>query len=89
MKLTLYGEDCRVHKGCVFVDRSRQVFKITLIQLNQSVDVLFNGEVYNREATIIQLSIENDEDKKQEAQTIINNTNINIVDSTIKKSNLK
>ena len=88
MKLTIYGEDERIQKGCVFIDRTGQVFKIDLIKLNQNVEIVLNDETYKRSAMVIELSLEKDETKKQEVQTYISSTNINITDSTIKSSDI-
>lgn len=86
--LTIYGANKNLNSNVYFVDEVGQKFVVTLLRLHQTVDITFNSVVYPREVSVVEYNLYSDAETKREMQTIINNNQINIVDSTITKSDI-
>lgn len=52
------------------------------------MDITVNNTVYPRNVSVVEYRLSADDETKKQMQTIINNNQINIVDSTITKSNI-
>lgn len=85
---TLYGENIKIDKNCYFVDKSKQVFRIKMIQHNQETTISLDGNEYKRSVTIFIFEVEDNTNKADEIKSIVNHTNITIIDSTVNKSDL-
>lgn len=86
--LTFYGEVANLTPNVYFIDEASQKFEVSLIRLKQSLDITVNNIVYPRTVSVVEYKLTADEETKKQMQTIINNNQINIVDSTITKSNV-
>lgn len=86
--LTIYGANKNLNTNVYFVDEVGQKFVVTLLRLHQTVDITLNNVVYPREVSVVEYNLYSDAETKKEMQTIINNHQINIVDSTITKSDI-
>ena len=86
--LTFYGDIADLTTNAYFIDDANQKFEISLIRLKQSMDITVNNTVYPRNVSVVEYKLSDDDETKKQMQTIINNNQINIVDSTITKSNI-
>lgn len=86
--LTFYGDIANLNTNVYFIDEANQKFEISLIRLKQSMDITVNNTVYPRNVSVVEYKLSADDETKKQMQTIINNNQINIVDSTITKSNI-
>lgn len=86
--ITIYGENNQLTKECFFIDKHNQKYNISLIRLNQSIELTLESVVYKRLVTVIEFILKDDEDTKKQMQTIINNNQIKIENSVINKSNI-
>lgn len=86
--ITIYGDLNQINTNCFFVDKFNQKFNISLIRLDQVIDLTLDSTVFKRKVTVIEFILKNDEDTKRQMQTIINNNQITIENSVIKKSNI-
>ena len=85
--IAFYGERTDINTNCFFIDHLNQKYAFVLIRMTQSVDIEIDSTIYRRKVTVVEFKIEDDENTKNQMQTIINN-NITINDSVIKKSNI-
>lgn len=86
--ITIYGDLNQINTNCFFVDKFNQKFNISLIRLDQVIELTLDSTVFKRKVTVIEFILKNDEDTKRQMQTIINNNQITIENSVIKKSNI-
>lgn len=86
--ITIYGDLNQINTNCFFVDKFNQKFNISLIRLDQVIELTLDSTVFKRKVTVIEFILKNDEDTKRQMKTIINNNQITIENSVIKKSNI-
>lgn len=86
--ITIYGDLNQLNTNCFFVDKFNQKFNILLIRLDQVIELTLDSTVFKRKVTVIEFILKNDEETKRQMQTIINNNQITIENSVIKKSNI-
>lgn len=86
--ITIYGDLNQINTNCFFVDKFNQKFNISLIRLDQVIELTLDSTVFKRKVAVIEFILKNDEDTKRQMQTIINNNQITIENSVIKKSNI-
>lgn len=79
--LTFYGDIANLTTNVYFIDEANQKFEISLIRLKQSMDITVNNTVYPRNVSVVEYKLSADDETKKQMQTIINNNQINIVDS--------
>lgn len=86
--LTIYGDRKNLSSNVYFVDEIGQKFVVTLLRLHQTINITLNNVVYPKDVSVVEYTLYSDAETKKEMQTIINNNQINIIDSTITKSDI-
>lgn len=86
--ITIYGDLNHLNTNCFFIDKFNQKYSISLIRLDQVIELTLDSTVYKRKVTAIEFVFKNDEETKRQMQTIINNNQITIENSVINKSSI-